>query len=119
MSSRTLTKSLRIDWDGMRHDTIICPTGYHHSTPLSSVEFSCNRSGASLDTLELCSPLCMRPRQSYGDQRHTHPSNVVVVALYRLRLGAVLYFVVARDARTLVSGRDIQAARNILLRFIE
>jgi len=29
MSSRTfLTKSLRIFWDGMRHDAILCPTWY-------------------------------------------------------------------------------------------
>ena len=93
-----------------------------YSTPLSSVEFSCYRAGASRDALELRSPLCMRTRQSYGDRsdrRHTHPSSVVVVALYIIRLGTVRRFVVARDARTLVSDRDIHAARSILLRFID
>ena len=60
-----------------------------------------------------------------------HPRKVVVVALYILRLGVVLDFVVVRDlgvvldfvvvrdARTLVSDRDLYAARNILPRFLD
>jgi len=52
--------------------------------PLSSVEFRYSLSGASLDALELCSPLCTRTRHSYGDWRHPHPSSVVIMALYIL-----------------------------------
>ena len=48
-----------------------------------------------------------------------HPRKVVVVALYILRLGVVLDFVVVRDARTLVSDRDLYAARHILPRFLD
>ena len=111
-----ITKSLMIYW----HDTIpssVPPPALidgdrgHHSAPLSSEEFSCCRSGASLD--DLCSvPLCTTTRRSCVVRRHIHPSNVAVVAL-----GSSKTFRCGQC--TLVSDRDVHAARNILLRFIK
>ena len=93
-----ITKSLMIYW----HDTIpssVPPPALidgdrgPHSAPLSSEEFSCCRSGASLD--DLCSvPLCTTTRRSCVVRRHIHPSNVVVVARCRMHLGVARHFVV-------------------------
>ena len=55
----------------------------HHFVPVSSVESSCDRSGASLDAWEICSPLCTCTRHSYvgpGQYKSTWP----VVLINRL-----------------------------------